>query len=231
MLQLKAGVRQEALKEEARIRGCSTFIPSGRFFSLFFLGGGRFCILFKPMVTLLKEARKALVSQDLSQLHIHFVIFLITNEVGPRNNYTEHKRWQLLEFSVGCFTSLPHFQGTTSVSWELRSNPPPLTSHTDPPHLRESRQSIQPGRPLIVFSLLKICSFWDWESLTGVILEWFLLQSSEFSWVGLREAELITFRVFADHLAVSSGQLNILTHRPQQKCRHSLGVNMERPLL
>lgn len=90
MLQLKAGVRQEALKEGARIRDCSTFIPSGRFFSRFFFFG-RFCILFKHTVTLLKEARKALVSQDLRQLHIHFVIFLITNKVGPRNNYTEHK--------------------------------------------------------------------------------------------------------------------------------------------
>lgn len=61
-------------------------------FLTFFFFFGRVCILFKHMVTLLKEARKALVSQDLSQLHIHFVIFLITNKVGPpRNNYTEHK--------------------------------------------------------------------------------------------------------------------------------------------
>lgn len=43
------------------------------------------------MVTLWKEARKALISQVLSKLHINFVTFLITSKTGPRSTYTEHK--------------------------------------------------------------------------------------------------------------------------------------------
>lgn len=66
------------LKEGARIRDCSTFVPSRRFFSHSFDD----FMLLKHMVTLLKEAVKVLISQDVSKPHRNLVIFLTYEQQG-----------------------------------------------------------------------------------------------------------------------------------------------------